>query len=170
MTYENHPYIFVKSGEDVIYRMSRITWSNFAYFNAIVHDHVNKDNYSSIIEIEFIDDVGDFWKFLKNDFPVKKIDFSLNVKNICITFGILDNNNLFLGRLKQLLVESALEYYSNLEKVFPIYPLNYSHNNFTDIINYKKEVQQSLIKIFTEITLEDPRCQDIWNLNSIIHI
>ena len=164
MTYDNYPYIFVKSGEDVVYRMSRITWSNFAYFNTIVHDHVNKENYSNIIEIEFIDDVDDFWKFLKNDFPTKKIDFSLNVKTICITFGILDNNNIFLGRLKHLLVESALEYFSILEKTFPLYSLDYSFSNFSNTINYKKKVQQAVIKLFTEITLEDPRCQDIWNI------
>lgn len=170
MTYDNYPYIFVKSGDSIIYKMSRITWCNFGYFNAIVHDHVNKDSYSNIIEIEFVDDVDDFWKFLKNDFPSQKIDFALNVKTICITFGILDNNNVFLGRLKHLLFDSALEHFSNLEKTFPIYPLNYNFSNFSDTINHKKKVQEIVIKMFTDITLEDPRCQDIWNIASKMHI
>tara|TARA_B100001989_G_scaffold200828_1_gene149261 strand:+ start:3644 stop:4144 length:501 start_codon:yes stop_codon:yes gene_type:complete len=163
MTYENGPYIYVKSGEDVIYKMSRITWSNFAYFKMIVQDHLNKENPSNVIEIEFIDDVSDFWKFLKNDFPKEKVDFSLNVKTICITFGILDNKNIFWGRLKQLLLDSALEYFHKMEINLLLYPLNYNYNNFVENMNIRKQIQYSIVKQFTEITLEDPRCLDVFS-------
>ena len=115
MEYANDPYIFVKSGEEVVYKMSRMTWSNFSYFKMIVYDHMQKENPSNIIEIEFIDDVEDFWKFLKNDFPKEKVDFSLNVKTICITFGIVDNKNIFWGRLRELLTEAALDYFHKME-------------------------------------------------------
>lgn len=165
MAYHNGPYIFVKSGNDTIHKMSRLTWSKFAYFRAIVHDHTNKENASDIIEIEFVDDINDFWKFLRNDFPESKIDFAQNVKTICITFGIVNDKNIFWGRLKQLLLESALEYFHKMEINLLLYPLNYNYNNFVENMNMRKQMQNFLIKKFTNITLEDPRCQDIFNLD-----
>lgn len=159
MSYNNGPYIFVKSGDSIIYRMSRITWSNFAYFKMIVQDHLNKENPSNIIELEFIDDVGDFWKFLKNNFPKENVDFSLNVKTICITFGILDNN-IFMGRLKQLLLDSAIKYFHKREINLLLYPLDYNYNSHIENMNIRRKTQQSIIEKFLEISLDDPRCDD----------
>lgn len=160
MDYSNDPYIFVKSGEEIVYKMSRMTWSNFSYFKMIVYDHMQKENPSNIIEIECIDDIEDFWKFLKNDFPKEKIDFSLNVKTICITFGIIDNKNIFWGRLRELLTKAALEYFHKMETNLLVYPINYTYDDFSKHMTSRRIKQVSVIRKFQEITLEDPRCLD----------
>ncbi len=46
-----------------------------------------------------------------------------------------------------------------------LYPLNYNYNNFAENMNVRKQMQNFIIKKFTNITPEYPRCQDILNLD-----
>ncbi len=158
----NFPYIFVNDGDKVIYRMSRLTWSKFAYFKMIVHDHAETDDSKKkVINIEFIDDMGDLWKFLANDIPSEKVDFSLNLKSICNTLGLLEDNNVFCGRLRSLLIEAGIQYFQKLENQI-IYSLQFTLPNFIEHIKYKQELRSEVIKRFIDNnTFEDPRCFDL---------
>jgi hypothetical protein len=137
---------------DILYTMSSFTWLHFAYFRNIVRD--SGDN--KTIELVFMDDFGDFWKFLKNSNSIiDKIDFALNIKEYCNMLGLDDDGNIFCGKLDLLLMNAAIEF-SNTLDICMNNPK--SLNAILRTIHIRQELKKTCIVHFMCKHSSDPRC------------
>jgi len=112
------------------------------------------------IEIECPVDFRNFWSFVKNKIPQNKIDFSLNVRNLCQVLGLYDNKNIYCGRLDQLLFDAGIQYYKTLEPLMFV-NTKFTMDNYAESINEYKKIKKNCILLFSSKSTEDPRCLDI---------
>jgi hypothetical protein len=146
----------------ILYKMSRITWINFSYFKCLYNDL--KDQH--IFQIEFVDDMSDFWTFLKNERPLYIVDFALNVKNICDKLGLIDDGNVYCGRLDNLLLDAGMEYFKKIECL--LIPKADSFAHVLKNSTRRQEIKLLLVHKFMNKTLSDPRCYSV--LKEIVSI
>jgi len=112
------------------------------------------------IEIECPFDFRNFWSFVKNKIPKHKIDFSLTVRNLCQVLGLYDNQNIYCGRLDQLLFDASIQYYKSLEPLMFV-NTKFTIDNYAESINEYKKIKKECVLLFSSKRTEDPRCLDI---------